>query len=316
MPRSRSISIQSDTVPRRPALPCTAPASEITWACRARASVRVDLPASGWLMTANVRRERVSEVDISAENYRSGPTSSQSSGPEGKDVGPAGLVTRCPDPDRCPGGNLGVTEAVPGVTTQEVVVMDVTHHRSTTEGAVTTAPTTESTWFARALAALRISYGITFLWAFLDKTFALGFHTGYDQADNLDRFGAAAWINGGSPTEGFLTFGVPADNPFQEIFNDMAGYAVVDWLFMAGLLGVGVALLGGVAMRIATAAGALMYALMYVAVLPLENNPVVDDHLIGIIVMAVLVLGSAGTTWGLGRWWNGTGIVSRNPVLR
>src|SRR3954454_14682115 len=56
MPRSRSMSIQSDTVPRRPALPCTAPACPITRACRARASVRVDLPASGWLMTAKVRR--------------------------------------------------------------------------------------------------------------------------------------------------------------------------------------------------------------------------------------------------------------------
>src|SRR4051812_21308435 len=56
MPRSRSMSIQSDTVPRRPAFPCTAPAWPITRACSASASVRVDLPASGWLMTAKVRR--------------------------------------------------------------------------------------------------------------------------------------------------------------------------------------------------------------------------------------------------------------------
>src|SRR4051794_1118416 len=58
MPRSRSMSIQSDVTPRRPPLPCTAPAAEITSACRASASVSVDLPASGWLMTANVRRRR------------------------------------------------------------------------------------------------------------------------------------------------------------------------------------------------------------------------------------------------------------------
>src|ERR1019366_10684075 len=56
MPRSRSISIQSETVPARPSLPCTAPARFRTWACKASASVRVDLPASGWLMTANDRR--------------------------------------------------------------------------------------------------------------------------------------------------------------------------------------------------------------------------------------------------------------------
>src|SRR5271170_8285009 len=56
MPRARSIDIQSEVTPRRPALPCTAPAWVIADACRARASVKVDLPASGWLITANARR--------------------------------------------------------------------------------------------------------------------------------------------------------------------------------------------------------------------------------------------------------------------
>jgi thiosulfate dehydrogenase [quinone] large subunit len=55
---------------------------------------------------------------------------------------------------------------------------------------------------------------------------------------------------------------------------------------------------------------------MYTASLPLENNPVVDDHLIGIIVMAVLALGAAGTTWGFGRWWNKTTVVQEHPALR
>ena len=96
----------------------------------------------------------------------------------------------------------------------------------------------------------------------------------------------------------------------------LAGQAWVDWLFMLGLLGIGISLLLGVAMRLGTAAGALMYAFMYAAVLPLENNPVVDDHLVGVIVMAVLALGAAGTTWGLGRWWNRTEVVQNYPVLR
>ena len=171
-------------------------------------------------------------------------------------------------------------------------------------------------WFDRSLATLRIAFGIIFLWAFLDKTFALGFHTGYDQEGNLDRFGDAAWINGGSPTEGFLTFAVPENNPFKGFFNGLAGLAFVDWLFMLGLLGVGITLLLGVGMRIGTAAGAAMYAFMYAAVLPLENNPVVDDHLVGIIVMAVLALGAAGTTWGLGRQWNQLDAVRKTPLLR
>jgi thiosulfate dehydrogenase (quinone) large subunit len=69
-------------------------------------------------------------------------------------------------------------------------------------------------------------------------------------------------------------------------------------------------------MRIGAVAGAAMYAFMYAASLPLENNPVVDDHLVGIIVMAVLALGAAGMTWGLGRWWNRTEVVRNHPVLR
>jgi thiosulfate dehydrogenase [quinone] large subunit len=190
------------------------------------------------------------------------------------------------------------------------------HHNITSEGVTTSEIEETATGLHRALAVLRIAFGFTFLWAFLDKTFALGFHTGYDQEGNLDRFGDAAWINGGSPTEGFLTFGVPADNPFKDIFNSMAGQAWVDWLFMLGLLGIGVTLLLGVGMRIGTAAGALMYAFMYAAVLPLENNPVVDDHLIGVIVMVVLGLAAAGTTWGLGRQWRRTTLVERYPVLK
>ena len=187
------------------------------------------------------------------------------------------------------------------------------HHADT--GVVDTTATTSSA-FDRALATLRIAYGVTFLWAFLDKTFALGFATGHDENGTLDRFGPAAWINGGSPTEGFLTFGVPADNPFKGFFDALAGQAWVDWLFMLGLLGIGLALLSGIAMRLGTAAGAVMYAFMYAAVLPLENNPVVDDHLIGVIVMVVLALGAAGTTWGLGRMWERTPVVEKYPVLR
>ena len=197
--------------------------------------------------------------------------------------------------------------------------MSVIHRHSHDADAVESPAGTahdRGTWFARALATLRIAFGITFLWAFVDKLLALGFHTGYAQDGTLDRFGPAAWINGGSPTEGFLAFGVPENNPFKGFFNGMADSVFIEWIFMLGLLGIGVTLLLGVAMRFGTAAGALMYAFMYAASLPLENNPIVDDHLVGIIVMAVLALGAAGTTWGLGRWWNSMPVVEDHPVLR
>lgn len=195
--------------------------------------------------------------------------------------------------------------------------MSVIHrHRDDTDAVQAPADHDQAPWFARALATLRIAFGITFLWAFLDKAFALGFSTGHDQEGNLDRFGPAAWINGGSPTEGFLTFAVPEGNPFKSFFNGMADSVFIEWIFMLGLLGIGVTLLLGVAMRFGTAAGAVMYTFMYAAVLPLENNPVVDSHLVGVIVMVVLALGAAGTTWGLGHWWNRMGVVEDHPVLR
>ncbi|WP_457252675.1 hypothetical protein [Pedococcus sp. P5_B7] len=169
----------------------------------------------------------------------------------------------------------------------------------------------------RALAVLRVAFGLTFLWAFVDKLFALGFHTGMnDETGVADRFGPAAWINGGSPTTGFLKFGVPADNPFKGFFNGMAGSPVADWLFMAGLLGIGAALTLGIGMRIAAAAGALMYALMWAASLPLENNPVIDDHVIGAVSVVVLALVLAGDTWGLGQKWARSAIVRKYGALR
>ena len=141
-----------------------------------------------------------------------------------------------------------------------------------------------TTSYARqALAVLRVAFGLTFLWAFVDKLLALGYHTGYDQAGTLDRFGDAAWINGGSPTEGFLTFGVNPDSPFASFFNNLAGYAVVDWMFMLGLLAIGVALTLGVGIRIGAISGFAMYLFMYAAVMVPENNPIIDDHLIGAI---------------------------------
>ena len=166
----------------------------------------------------------------------------------------------------------------------------------------------------RALAVLRIAFGLTFLWAFFDKMFALGFHTGYDQQGNLDRFGDAAWIHGGSPTQGFLAFG--ADGPFESFYHSIAGDTWVNWLFMLGLLGIGLALTLGIGMRIAAVAGAVLYLMMWSVVLPPENNPVLDDHILGAITVVVLALFYAGDTWGLGRWWAQTSLVKKYPAFR
>jgi len=151
---------------------------------------------------------------------------------------------------------------------------------------------------------VRIALGWIFLWAFLDKMFGLGFATEEK----------AAWINGGAPTQGFLKFG--AAGPFKEFYNGIAGAAWADWLFMLGLLGIGLALMLGIGERIAAATGALMMVLMWTAVLPPENNPFMDDHLIYAAVLVGLALMKAGDTLGLGRWWGNTTLVKKAPWLK
>src|SRR5690606_10480708 len=158
---------------------------------------------------------------------------------------------------------------------------------------------------ARAVfAAVRLAIGWIFLWAFLDKLFGLGFATPAE----------GAWISGGSPTEGDLTDAT--SGPPAGFYASVAGAAWADVLVMAGLVGIGLALLLGIGVRIAAATGALLLVLMWTAVLPPENNPFMDDHLVQALVLVGLALVNAGDTWGLGRRWSSLGLVRRFPVLR
>ncbi len=167
---------------------------------------------------------------------------------------------------------------------------------------------------ARVLAVLRIGIGFIFLWAFLDKTFALGFSTGKDATTGVvDRFGPAAWIHGGSPTSGFLGH---LDGTFAGAFSWMAGHAWADWLFMVGLLAIGLALILGVTLRLAAIAGGLLLVLMWAAELPLATNPAIDEHLLYAVAMIFFAMTAAGDTWGLGPMWSRTKAVARVPWLR
>ena len=94
--------------------------------------------------------------------------------------------------------------------------------------------------------------------------------------------------------------------PFGDFFYSLAGDAWVDWLFMLGLLGIGVALILGIGMRIAAAPALVLLVLMWIAVLPLVNNPFMDDHLI----YAILAVGLAGRR---GRHLARSGVDSHRP---
>ncbi len=172
---------------------------------------------------------------------------------------------------------------------------------TTTGAAATYEPSVGVKYFS---GAIRLALGWTFLWAFLDKLFGLGHETA--RADS--------WLNGGSPTEGFLAFA--AKGPFQGIYNDIAGAAWADWLFMLGLAAIGTALILGVFMNLAAASGALLLVLMWTVVLPPANNLFMDDHLIYAGVLGLLALLHAGRYLGLGSMWERMPIVAKNKLFR
>lgn len=127
---------------------------------------------------------------------------------------------------------------------------------------------------------LRFVMAFIFLWAFIDKVFGLGFAT--KKSD--------AWINGGSPTSGFLNFGT--HGPLAPFFKSLAGTPAVDWLFMLGLLFVGLTLLVNRYVFWGAVAGIIMVLLMWLATFPPTNNPIVDEHVVYALVFAVLALKS------------------------
>ncbi|HET6499325.1 MAG TPA: DoxX family membrane protein [Amycolatopsis sp.] len=164
----------------------------------------------------------------------------------------------------------------------------------------------------RLIAVLRLATGLVFLWAFVDKMFGLGYATP----------SAKAWLHGSSPTRGFLA-NVHV-GPLAATLRSWAGQPWADWLFMIGLLAIGLALVLGVGLRIAAITGTAVMLLMWLAEWPLakatetgqatgSSNPLVDYHIVYALVLLVLAAACAGDTWGLGRRW--AGVVRHNHWL-
>lgn len=160
------------------------------------------------------------------------------------------------------------------------------------------ATKTETLW-----GLLRIALGWVFLWPFLDKTFGLGYSTPHERA----------WIRGGHPTRGFLN---GADGWLKDAFHAMATSAAVEWLFMLGLLLIGLALILGVGVRVAAVSGTVLLLLMYAAEVPFRKgaatNPFLDDHIVYSLALLALAAVHAGRFLGLGAWWERQPLVQRN----
>jgi thiosulfate dehydrogenase [quinone] large subunit len=166
----------------------------------------------------------------------------------------------------------------------------------------------------RAVAALRIIVGWTFLWAFLDKALALGFTTGRAEDGTIDYFSNAGWFFGGSPPAGAVGFALKG--PFADNIQSVTGYTMgpagpqvaawLDWVYMGSMLLIGLGLIFGVMTRLAAVGGIIWMAVFYLgtAIWP-EHNPVVDDHVLTVAVLVALILANAGRYYGLGKVWQG-----------
>jgi thiosulfate dehydrogenase [quinone] large subunit len=117
---------------------------------------------------------------------------------------------------------------------------------------------------------LRILLGRSFLWAFLDKMFGLGFATCHAGDSSAIDFGCdTAMIKGGSSAYGFLTFASRGSHT-GDLFDWMASsgpdsIGLADIGCMAALGLGGIALMAGIGTRIAAVGGALLMASMFLA---------------------------------------------------
>jgi len=108
---------------------------------------------------------------------------------------------------------------------------------------------------SKIILSLRLLLGFIFLWSFLDKLFGLGFTTEAGKS----------WLDGVSPTTGFLKFGT--HGPFTGVYQAMAGNVIVDWLFMLGLVGIGLGLILGIMFKVAAWSGVMLMAILYLSLM-------------------------------------------------
>jgi|ADurb_Cas_03_Slu_FD_contig_31_2985515_length_1269_multi_4_in_0_out_0_2 thiosulfate dehydrogenase [quinone] large subunit len=154
-----------------------------------------------------------------------------------------------------------------------------------------------------AWVAIRLALGWVLLWAFLDKLLGLGFATPPGEG----------WINGTSPTTGYLNFGT--GGLFGDLFAGLANNVFVDLVFMAALVLLGTALLLGIGLRIAAVGGSVFFAILWLSNFPPANNPIIDEHVVYIFALIGIALAQAGRYLGLGQRWSDTWLVKRFRFL-
>ncbi len=165
----------------------------------------------------------------------------------------------------------------------------------------------------RVILVLRVTIGIVFLYAGLEKVF------GFGTPDAFLKFNAS----------GFLAFGTlgtwpgaaadaivnPTHGFWVSLSNDAGWMGVINFLVPFGQVCIGLALILGLATRFAAAMGTLMMLLFFVAAWDFGFG-IVNQHLVYAIATAGLGLMAAGEAYGLDALLDRSEVVTHTPVLR
>jgi len=143
-------------------------------------------------------------------------------------------------------------------------------------------------------AITRISMGWIFLWTFIDKL--------------------PIWVSDKSPVQGFLANGTTG--VFAEFFENISGSQLVSALYMLGVLLVGIALVLGISTKLAFVGGSLMMLFIYLAsALPPAHNPILDEHVVYILVLWGIYINNTGQWLGFHNRWLKTNFVKTFPIF-
>lgn len=164
----------------------------------------------------------------------------------------------------------------------------------------------------RALAGLRITMGLLFMYAGIEKLLGIGLEAG----NSWSAFGFLKFATGGSWP------GAAQDaviNPFHDFWLSLAqnpaALNFVNFMVPWGELGIGIALTLGLLTRFASVMGVLMMGLFYVASWDFSLG-VINSDLIYLVVLAYLGIAGAGEVYGLDKQVEETAMVRQTPQLR
>ncbi len=118
----------------------------------------------------------------------------------------------------------------------------------------------------------RILFGILFLWSGISKL--------------ITGFNPSGYLN--NATSG----------PFETYFMSMAGNPVITFLVIWGEILIGLGIISGILLRLASFFGIILMTLLYFTVFP-PSTGLINQHIIYILVFLILSVFGAGRIYGL-----------------